>query len=50
MYKDFESFGINKPEKILIELPNRGLFKYNVRSQRLSMAHLCEDMSEHIKY
>ena len=27
MHKDFESFGVNEPEKILIELRNRARFK-----------------------
>ena len=45
------SFGVNEPEKTLIELHNRGRFKRKpVTCTQTAMAHLCEDMSEHIKY
>ena len=48
MHKDFEFFGVK-----IRKNSNRTSFQakaYNVHSQRLSMAHLCEDMTEHIKY
>ena len=43
MYKDFELFGVNEPEKILIELRNRGRFKRKPITYTLNglVWHIC---------